>query len=101
MIWGINNAGQMAGFINDDEGKHHGLLFDRGLVTIFDLGPDGETVPFGINDAGQIIGFYDGKGFITEPVSKHHVRDKRDSGDFPHSKSLAAPKTFNADSGRD
>jgi uncharacterized membrane protein len=63
-VWSINNAGQMIGFTNGTDGKHHGFFIDGSTVKEFDLGPDNETVPFGIDDNGRIIGFYNSKGFI-------------------------------------
>lgn len=76
---GVNNLGQVVGSYVDASGETHGLLFDPGTDTFQTIddplasasaafGIDGTTVN-GINDSGQLVGFYsDGtnvSGFVT------------------------------------
>jgi hypothetical protein len=62
-IIGINNRGQMVGVYIDAGGIVQGFLMDKkGVVTAIDH-PDASpppfgTVPFGINDRGQIVGSF-------------------------------------------
>jgi len=53
----INKNGDVVGeFLTKDQSAFHGFLYSNGVFT--DLGSEGspETVPFGINDQGQIVG---------------------------------------------
>jgi probable HAF family extracellular repeat protein len=62
---GINNTGQIVGSYRDGTGTgNHGFLFSNGTYTTLDRpGATGATTPLGINDAGQIVGwFQDGTG---------------------------------------
>jgi probable HAF family extracellular repeat protein len=64
----VNNAGQMVGtYLNGSVPAHdHGFLYDNGVFTSIDV-PDAEgTIPAGINDQGQIVGFY------TDTLGSHH-----------------------------
>ncbi|MEO8631185.1 MAG: PEP-CTERM sorting domain-containing protein [Betaproteobacteria bacterium] len=58
---GINNAGQMVGYYNDDTGVHGFLDADRSFTNI-DVRPvgsvGGATFPLGLNDRGQIVGYF-------------------------------------------
>lgn len=92
-VIGINNAGQIVGEYEDDSGVLHGFLLDEdlkflerrrmvgGVIHGFVLDEDSfttidfpdavETKAFGINNAGQIVGFYkdssgDVHGFLLD-----------------------------------
>ena len=60
---GINDAGQIAGSYLDENSVYHGFVDTNGkFVTIDDPGaisvPDGGTYVTGINNSGQIVGYY-------------------------------------------
>ena len=60
---GINDAGQVAGSYLDANSVYHGFVDTNGkIVTIDDPGaipvPDGGTNVTGINNSGQIVGYY-------------------------------------------
>lgn len=56
--FGINNTGEIVGFLADNIGTgNHGFLDKNGVITSFDVG-DRTTQAKGINDSGQIAGFY-------------------------------------------
>lgn len=60
--WGINNLGQIVGYFEDSNGAYHGFLLSAsGSATQIDYNYNGQTATatyvFGINDAGQIVGW--------------------------------------------
>jgi probable HAF family extracellular repeat protein len=57
---GMNDNGDIVGaYILDAEGSVHGIILSKGVYTTFDVpAADGFTVGQGINNAGQIAGFY-------------------------------------------
>jgi probable HAF family extracellular repeat protein len=58
---GVNNAGDVVGFYSDkDEIYSQGFHYSGGIVTSINdpKGMKGGTVPFAINTAGQIVGYY-------------------------------------------
>ena len=63
--YGINQAGQIAGTSQDDDGRFsHGFVWDNGTMT--DIGSLGGayTAALGINDAGQVVGrTYNASGY--------------------------------------
>jgi hypothetical protein len=63
---GINNQGQVAGWYNDDIGNH-GFVYSGGIYTPINdpntpsgsgSGGSGGTIITGINDSGQVTGYY-------------------------------------------
>lgn len=55
---GLNNLGEYVGtFANST--VQHGFLDNHGVFTTIDFPGSPRTVPIGINDAGQIVGYYD------------------------------------------
>ena len=52
---GINNRGQITGPTSDPTSSD-GFLLDRGRVTTFTVPGGQDTIPFGINEEGQIVG---------------------------------------------
>ena len=58
VAYGINNAGDIAGYYTDASGTH-GFLYSGGTYQTID-GPSGAggTNPFGINNMGDIAGYY-------------------------------------------
>ncbi len=66
----INNLGQVVGYWVSDDGNYHGFLKDGLTVTTFDVPGADSTVPCGINDEGDIAGYYysddynDAYGFV-------------------------------------
>lgn len=83
MALGINNHEQVVGSYTDVTGRMHGFLFDdhsKSYTTIDDphgvAGPTGMTVVNGLNDKGQLTGFYldangNTDGMLVQ-VSTHH-----------------------------
>jgi len=87
----INNLDQSAGVVVDVSGKQHGLFRDTaGTLTLIDIPGAKFTTATGINDAGQIVGFFQDSsnlihGYIATPV-----------GDFaPHPDPGQAPEPAN------
>ncbi len=54
---GINNLGQIVGYV-DASGVTHGFLLSGGTATTIDVPGANFTNPLGINDSGQIVGRY-------------------------------------------
>ncbi len=61
-IWGINNAGVMVGGGNDFNtalnAGVHSFVYSGGAPSNFDLSPTIQSTAMGINDAGQVVGWY-------------------------------------------
>jgi uncharacterized membrane protein len=61
-VGAINNKGQIDGEYQSADGGFHGFLLDKGVFTTIDHGPGtglfASTGAFGINDAGEIAGFF-------------------------------------------
>ena len=56
-----NDRGDIVGAYIDAKGTEHGFLFSNGRYTTLDAtlaGPGGNTAAYGINNAGQIVGFF-------------------------------------------
>lgn len=64
MAQGINHRGQIVGYYYDNAGNAHGFLYSSGTYTTLDYPDGGFTTANGINDAGQIVGNYNGGIFI-------------------------------------
>ena len=56
VFYGLNNAGQAAGFYVDQDGIYHGIILQDGEPTVFDFPGAVDTQPYGIGEAGQLIG---------------------------------------------
>ena len=54
----------MGTYYPDRTGTPHGFLFDGSNYTRSDVPGSSYTFAFGINDYGQIVGLYDGGGFV-------------------------------------
>ncbi len=79
-VTGVNDAGDFCGYGSSVTGFHTGFVSIGGIITTFS-GPNGATIsPLGINNLGQIVGFYntpiDAEGFfraadgtLTYPIS--------------------------------
>jgi hypothetical protein len=81
-LLGLNNTGLAVGTFTDNAGVSHGLTYDinKGAFTIVDNPNESATAAFGvtgttingINDAGDLVGFYsDGTkvhGFLAQPT---------------------------------
>jgi probable HAF family extracellular repeat protein len=84
---GINNAGQVVGWYHDNSGIEHGFLYSGGTNGTYTTLDDSSTTPGttlvgphlidgtaagGINDLGQIVGYYHGisgiSGFLANPI---------------------------------
>ena len=61
---GINDAGQVAGFFNNAIGDKS-FLYSNGIYTTLSPPPNGLAT--GINNAGEIVGFYPDGSFLAEP----------------------------------
>ncbi len=70
---GLNNRGQVVGDYMDAAGNTHGFVWTSagGFVTVDDPSGIGTTVVNGINDAGDLVGFYGNapinSGFVATP----------------------------------
>lgn len=70
---GLNNRGQVVGDFMDAGGNTHGFVWTStgGFVTVDDPNGVGTTVVNGINDAGDLVGFYGtapiNSGFVATP----------------------------------
>ncbi len=70
---GLNNRGQVVGDYMDAGGNTHGFVWTNsaGFVTVDDPSGIGTTVVNGINDAGDLVGFYGASpinsGFVATP----------------------------------
>lgn len=62
--YGMNDTGVVVGGYTDAIGEH-GFSFNGVKYSILNLGTENFTVATGINDAGQIIGYYSSKGGNT------------------------------------
>ena len=56
VFYGLNNAGQAAGFYVDQDGAYHGIILENGEFTEFNFPGAADTQPYGIGEAGQLIG---------------------------------------------
>jgi probable HAF family extracellular repeat protein len=67
---GINNAGEVVGRYLDSNSVLHGFVLSKGIYTTLDFPGASDSVAFGLNDQGQIVGTYNGGtgGFIATPV---------------------------------
>jgi probable HAF family extracellular repeat protein len=67
---GINNAGEVVGRYLDSNSVQHGFVLSKGVYTTLDFPGASDSVAFGLNDRGQIVGTYNGGtgGFIATPV---------------------------------
>jgi uncharacterized membrane protein len=65
-LTGINNAGDMVGFVEGGGGFQGGVLVSHGTFTALPLHPDSLDfpIPFGINDRGDIVGDIGGDAFL-------------------------------------
>jgi probable HAF family extracellular repeat protein len=72
----VNDSGQVVGTFNN--GAPNGFLYSGGNFTTID-DPLGPTYAMGINNSGQIVGFYDGpsgtKGFLYSGSSYTTISD--------------------------
>jgi probable HAF family extracellular repeat protein len=57
LVTDINDDGQMVGGYLDAAGRVHGFLLSDGVYTSFDAPGATLTLPFGINERGQIAGY--------------------------------------------
>ena len=56
VFYGLNNAGQAAGFYVDQDGTYHGIILQDGELIEFNFPGAADTQPYGIGEAGQLIG---------------------------------------------
>jgi uncharacterized membrane protein len=71
---GINEHGDIVGVYRDSDQTRHGFLLSKGIYTTLDVpgagGPDGGTIPLGMNDHGEVVGdftYFDGWGLYRFP----------------------------------
>jgi uncharacterized membrane protein len=72
---GINNRGQITGSRLEPDGSFLGFLLERGRVTTFSVPGAQLTVPYGINDHGQIVGL--SAASLTATTASGFLRDAR------------------------
>ena len=68
----INDAGVMAGFMRDESGPH-AFVYVNGTFTFVDFPGATDTLLYGINNAGQLVGDYTvpgggSHGFLATPI---------------------------------
>jgi len=73
--YGMNDAGPLVGVVYPGE---HGFLYSGGSFTQIDVPGASGTLPSGINDAGQIVGFFQnsagGHGFVATVIPEPATR---------------------------
>ncbi|HLH52854.1 MAG TPA: hypothetical protein VKY92_04485 [Verrucomicrobiae bacterium] len=69
---GINNAGEVVGRFLDSNSVQHGFVLSKGVYTILDFPGASDSVAFGLNDRGQIVGTSDSGtiGWIATPLHR-------------------------------
>ena len=74
---GINNSGMSVGSYTDSAGNSHGFVYKeeaKSFQSVDDPDGVGTTVVNGINDKGDLVGFFDSapikSGFIATPVER-------------------------------
>jgi probable HAF family extracellular repeat protein len=73
---GLNNKGQVVGDFMDQDGNTHGFVWTQanGFTTIDEPNGVGTTIVNGINDHGDLVGFYGtapiNSGFIAFPLGR-------------------------------
>lgn len=55
----INDRGDVVGMFADDSGYSHGYLLRKGVLTILDFPGASDTVAWGINNFGTVVGWWD------------------------------------------
>jgi uncharacterized membrane protein len=65
----------VVGFYNNADGVFHAFLYQKGEFSTIDFPGSSDSGAFGINDAGTIVGTYDGfsRGFVATKSAKHEV----------------------------
>ena len=70
-VTSINNEGDIVGSYTDSSGVGHGFLYSGGVYTTVDDPLGASSNADGINDAGQIVGYYNNgsehDGFLANP----------------------------------
>src|SRR5262245_41158 len=65
---GINDAGDIVGFVIDAQNVSHGFVYSNGTYTITDVPGATDTRFYDINDSGQIVGYSSNHhGFVATP----------------------------------
>ena len=54
-----NDRGDVVGYFIGDDGFAHGFLLRQGVLTTLDFPGASETLPFGINESGTVVGYWD------------------------------------------
>ena len=67
----MNNRGQIVGVYTDAQGGRHGFVLEEGVYTPLDVpGATFGTLAYGINDRGQIVGYYN-EGTLEGTIHQH------------------------------
>jgi probable HAF family extracellular repeat protein len=71
----LNAQGQVVGYYRDPSNKRHAFTWDKGVYTTFNVPGDhpvNGTGAFGINDRGQVVGWYhEDNGNPAVPGNRH------------------------------
>ena len=70
MAGGINDGGQIVGYLRDQAGAAHGYLFVSGRFTTFDAPGAAATYADDVGADGRIVGTYD-----PQHVSEQELRE--------------------------
>ena len=64
-LYGVNDSGQIVGFVSDGSGLASGMLYNGGTFNIFSAPDAPWTIPTGINNSGEVVGTYTMSNGIT------------------------------------
>jgi uncharacterized membrane protein len=67
----INNHGDVVGNYAGDDGNIHGFLLTKSTLTTLDFPGANDTYPWGINDRGTVVGFWDTVDASGNLVANH------------------------------
>jgi hypothetical protein len=62
---GVNTAGEIVGYWEDNVNQYHGFLLIGGQFTSFDFPLATDTYPQGVNDSGEIAGYFTDASSVT------------------------------------
>jgi probable HAF family extracellular repeat protein len=83
--YGMNNFGQVVGAYEDNTNSDHGYIYTRGKYVTFDVPGSAGTSLNGINDLGEIVGYYSNRGGQTAKTFIYYhgkITNIADSGSF-------------------
>ena len=80
-VYRINNSDTILGYYNGSDGRNHGFVLEGEVFRTFDILRAKDTVSWGFNDDGKIVGYYrDALG--THPFCAGPLSSSNCNGDF-------------------